>query len=389
MPIAIAHPDWPALAPWRALARRAGTAAVRAALRADWPGIAEFAALLSPAADTALEALAARARQLTRRHFGRTIALYVPLYLSDYCCNRCLYCGFAADRRRPRRRLTPRQIAAEFDTLAAMGFEEILLLTGDRTPHAGYAYVREAVRMAARKFHLVTVEVFPMTTAEYRGLARAGCTGLTIYQETYDPAVYARMHPAGPKRDYRYRLETPARALLAGLRTAGLGVLLGLADPLDDALALFQHVRALRAGCWRAGVSVSFPRVRPQLGGFAPRFPVDDRLLTRLICAFRICLPDVPLVLSTREPARLRDSLAGIGISKMSIASRTTVGGYHADLADARGQFEVSDGRSVAAFRAALRRRGLDPVFKTWDAVYRDAAGDPPGGAPRPLPRRP
>lgn len=372
-------PDWLNPAPWREAARQAGPGAVQSALATSWPTIADVAALLSPAADAALEAMAERARRLTRRQFGRTVSLYVPLYLSDYCCNRCAYCGFAADRNRPRSRLGRARIAAEIDTLSAMGFEEVLLLTGERVPQAGYAYVRDAVALAARRFHLVTVEVFPMTADEYRGLARAGCTGLTIYQETYDPAAYARMHRAGPKRDYRFRLETPARALEAGLRTAGLGVLLGLSDPISDALALFQHVQALRARTWRAGLSISFPRIQPQQGGFQPPFPVDDRLLARLICAFRIGLPDVPLVLSTRESPRFRDGMAGIGINKMSIASRTTVGGYHAESAGPRGQFDVGDRRSVSAFCRALARKGLDPIFKNWEAAYREAL-DAPGG---------
>ncbi len=366
-------------APWREAARRARPASVRAALAAEWPTASDFAALLSPAADGALEAMAGRARRLTQRQFGRTISLYAPLYLSDHCCNRCAYCGFAADRNRPRSRLGRARIAAELDTLASMGFEEVLLLTGERVPQAGYAYVRDAVALAARRFHLVTVEVFPMTADEYRGLARAGCTGLTIYQETYDPAAYARMHRAGPKRDYRFRLETPARALEAGLRTSGLGVLLGLADPISDALALFQHVQALRARAWRAGLSISFPRIQPQQGGFQPPFPVDDRLLARLICAFRIGLPDVPLVLSTRESPRFRDGMAGIGINKMSIASRTTVGGYHAESAGARGQFDVGDRRSVSAFCRALARKGLEPIFKNWEAAYREALEAPVG----------
>jgi 2-iminoacetate synthase len=365
-------PDWLNPDPWLIRARNTDARAVRQALATECPGIAELAVLLSPAAGETLERLAVRAQLITRRQFGRTISLYVPLYLSDFCKNGCVYCGFAADRHRPRRRLERDDIIAEMDTLKAMGFEEILLLTGERAPHADFDYVRVSVALAAERFNLVTVEVFPMTREEYHGLTEAGCTGMTMYQETYDPAVYERMHRWGPKRDYQYRLETPARALAAGLRTAGLGALLGLADPVRDALALFQHVQTLRRQYWRAGISVSFPRIRPQLGGFTPPFPVSDQFLVQVICAFRICMPDLPLTLSTREPAWFRDGIAGVGINKMSIASRTTVGGYHDGSAADDGQFKVSDNRSIEAFGAMLKSKELEPVFKNWDAVYRD-----------------
>lgn len=367
-------PDWLNPAPWLTRARNADARAVQQALATECPDIAELAALLSPAAGEALDQLAAHAQRITRRQFGRTISLYVPLYLSDFCDNGCVYCGFAADRRRPRRMLERGDIIAEMDALKAMGFEEILLLTGERTPQADFDYVRAAVALAAERFDLVTVEVFPMSGAEYHALAKSGCTGITIYQETYDPAVYEQMHRWGPKRDYQYRLETPARALTAGLRTIGLGALLGLADPVQDMLALFQHAQTLRKQYWRSGISVSFPRIRPQLGGFTPPFPVNDRFLAQVIYAFRICMPDLPLTLSTREPAWFRDGIAGVGINKMSIASRTTVGGYHDGSAADNGQFKVSDNRSIEAFCAMLKSKQLEPVFKNWDAVYRDLA---------------
>jgi 2-iminoacetate synthase len=331
-----------------------------------------FAALLR-APPERLEALARRGQLLTRQHFGRTIALYAPLYLSSYCCGGCAYCGFAADRRQPRQRLEPVELDAELAALKAMGFEQVLLLTGERTPQADFGYLHAAVRAAARRFHEVTVEAFPMSVAEYRELAAAGCTGVTLYQETYDAEAYARWHRWGPKRDYASRLEAPARALEAGMRTVGLGALLGLAEPRAEALALYRHARELQRRFWRAGVSVSFPRLRPEAGGFEPPQAVSDRLLAQIIFAFRISLPETTLVLSTREAPALRDGLAGVGINRMSVASRTTVGGYRAAAAQAEAprQFAVSDERDVASFCAALRSRGLEPVFKNWDAAFR------------------
>ena len=210
-----------------------------------------------------------------------------------------------------------------------------------------------------------------MTGDEYRELAEAGCTGITLYQETYDIGLYRRLHRWGPKRDYASRLEAPARALSAGMRTAGIGALLGLGDPVREAICLFDHAVTLRKAFWREGVMVSFPRLCSETGGFAPDHPVDDRLLARIIFAFRICMPDIPLVLSTREKPSFRDGMAGVGISRMSVASRTTVGGYRDNTSATTGQFDVNDERDVLAFCRALRRNGLDPVFKNWDSVFR------------------
>ncbi len=360
------------VAPWLGLARRASRDMVRQALAAADPGVREFALLLSPAAAQELEAMAARAQTLTRRHFGRTIALYAPLYLSNYCPTKCAYCGFASDRRIRRHKLTPAEMDSETAALKRLGIEEVLLLSGDRLATADYEFVRGGVARAAARFHNVTAEVFAMTTAEYAGLAAAGCTAVTLYQETYDPARYALLHESGPKADYAGRLDAPARALEGGMRSVGLGVLLGVSEAVEDVLRLFRHAAWLRRRFRSGGVSISFPRVRPQSGGYAADFPVAERQLAQIVFAFRIAMPEVPLVLSTRESPRFRDGIAGAGVSKMSVASRTTVGGYAGDTAPSSAQFETDDHRGVEEFCAVLRAKGLQPVFKNWDAVYRE-----------------
>lgn len=317
-----------------------------------------------------LERMAQRAQVLTRHHFGRTIQLYAPLYLSNYCTGGCAYCGYAADRDQARHRLEANEIERELSALKRLGFEQVLLLTGENNPKANFAYLEAAVRMAAAKFHEVTVETFPMSTDEYRTLAEAGCTGVTLYQETYDPETYPQFHRWGPKSDYASRLQGPERALAGGVASVGLGALLGLSDPLFDTLALYRHVRDLQSRFWRAAFSVSFPRLRPEAGGFQAPHPIDDRLLAQIIFAFRICLPETTLVLSTREAPAFRDGLAGVGVNRMSAGSLTTVGGYDGAVVD-KGQFTVSDNRAVAPFCDMLRTRGLDPVFKNWDAAFR------------------
>ncbi len=367
-------PDWLDVGRWAPLVSSSTEARARMALATAVPGMADFAALVSPAAAVLLEPMARRARAMTRRHFGRTISLYAPLYLSNFCPGGCAYCGFAADRAQPRRRLTPAELRDELDGLHARGLHDVLLLTGERCEQADFDYLLACVSAAARVFHGVSVESFAMRVDEYRRLAEAGCTGVTLYQETYDPVRYAAMHRWGEKRDYAFRLEAPARAMEAGMRQVGLGALLGLSDPRLESLSLFRHAAYLRRRYWRCGVMLSFPRLCPEVGDFAPAHAVDDRLLAQLIFAFRICMPDVPLVLSTREEPAFRDGLAGIGISRMSVASRTTVGGYgHATPADA-GQFDVRDTRDVGSFCAALRAAGLEPVFKNWDASFQGLA---------------
>ncbi len=357
--------------PWLGLAADVTDAQVRAAIYADSPSTRDFVALLSPIATRYLEAMAQRARSITAHRFGRVISIYAPLYLSNHCSGGCEYCGFASEVTVERTRLDPDQLQAEFKALKTMGLDEVLLLTGDRLPEADFSYVSECVSMASDNFHSVVVEAFPMTTDEYRELIRAGCTGVTVYQETYNPVTYKKLHSGGSKANYEHRLQTPGRALEAGIRTVGVGVLLGLHDPIADLISLFQHTVSLRGEFWKSGVSVSFPRVRPQRHDYVAPHPVSDTLLAQAICAFRIALPDVPLVLSTRESPSFRDSMAGIGISKMSAASRTTVGGYAAATDPGNGQFETSDRRDIEAFSCALAKKGLSPVLKDWEAVYR------------------
>lgn len=357
--------------PWRETIHRIGAAEVQAALTAEHHDESHLAALLSPAAQPFLERIARQAQRLTHRHFGRVISLYVPLYLSDICSGGCVYCGFASDRLRNRRALSVEEIETEFQAIQALGFEEILLLTGERAPQADVGYLEYAIQKASAHFHRIMIEVFPMETEEYRRLAGAGCTGVSLYQETYQPTAYAALHRWGPKRDYAARLDAPARVLAAGIRSVGLGALWGLADPYADALALFRHIRHLQRRFWQAEINLSFPRIRPQAGNFQPPYPVNERLLAQIIWAFRICCPTVSMTLSTRESAAFRDGLAGIGINKMSVASRTTVGGYHTKIPEETGQFIIDDNRDLPAFCQALRNRKLEPVFKNWEALYR------------------
>jgi 2-iminoacetate synthase len=367
-------PEWLSPNKWIPFTESADKRTIQAAILSENPTERELALMLSPAAGEFLELMAQRAQAITRRHFGRTISLYTPLYLSNFCNGGCLYCGIAADRRAKRAVLDEAQLRHEMQAIKNMHLEELVLLTGERMPEADVPYLRDCVSIAAEYIHNVTVEVFPMDETEYRELADSGCTGVTLYQETYDQVAYEKMHRWGDKRNFSNRLDAPDRALRGGMRTIGIGALLGLADPRFDILCVYRHAKRLLKTYWQAGVSISFPRIRPQLGGFQSDHGVDERMLAQIIFALRICLPEIPLVLSTREPSRVRDGLAGVGISKMSVASKTTVGGYSDDSEESTEQFEISDERDIPTFCEMLRTKGLEPVFKNWDATYREPA---------------
>ncbi|MFH1429813.1 MAG: 2-iminoacetate synthase ThiH [Candidatus Margulisiibacteriota bacterium] len=328
----------------------------------------EFLLLLSPAAACHLEPMAIKARQLTAQHFGRTIQLYVPVYLSNECHNQCLYCGFNHSIKQQRITLTPTQMQKEFEAIKQQGFDQVLLLTGEAPQSAGIDYLVEAVKLARKYFTQVSLEIFPASTQDYGKLVASGASGLTIYQETFDREIYAQVHPKGKKSDYGWRLDTPDRALSAGFRKLGIGVLLGLADWQRDIAALAYQGKYLLNKYWQSALSISFPRMHYTPDGYTPHCQVTDRELLQIIFALRIFLPEIGLVLSTREPAQLRDNLIGFGITQISAGSKTNPGGYQ-EL-DTCQQFTVEDQRELHQVITKIKEQGYDPVLKDWDPAF-------------------
>jgi 2-iminoacetate synthase len=353
------------------------------------PLVRRFEELIAPKSDSALEAMAQTARALTLQNFGRTMRLFAPLYLSNECINNCRYCGFSRDNPILRVTLTVDEVIAEARHLAQQGFRQILLVAGEHPKFVGRDYLADCVRALTPDFSSISIEVGPMETHDYRPIIDAGAEGLVVYQETYNRAVYAELHTAGPKRDFNSRLDCVDRGYQAGFRRLGIGVLIGLSRWQDDAAALAAHLEYLLKHCWQSQLTVSLPRLRPAAGGFRPLFSMTDRELAQLVCALRIAFPQVGIVLSTREQAALRDSLVSLGVTMMSAGSHTEPGGYtrrgtehlHRTVRGrivapefqngedelATGQFEISDERSPAEIAAVLRRRGLEPVWKDWD----------------------
>jgi 2-iminoacetate synthase len=359
--------------------------------------LADFAALISPAAASSLEELSRRSRALTLQRFGKVIRLFAPLYLSNECINNCKYCGFSRDNPILRVTLSVDEVIREARALKEQGFRNILLVSGEHPKFVSNSYLADCVRAVREEVPGVSLEIGPMETSEYLPLTAAGADGLVVYQETYDRDIYADMHTAGPKRDFDWRLATAERAYAAGFRRLGIGALFGLADWRSEAIALAAHASSLLRNCWKAQITVSLPRLRPCAGEFEPLTDLSDRHLVQLICALRLFLPDVGIVLSTREPAKLRDGLIPLGVTMMSAGSHTEPGGYTGAGTDklhltqrgriveltpgvsewstrrATGQFEISDDRSPEEIAAVLTRLGYEPVWKDWDGALAPA----------------
>jgi 2-iminoacetate synthase len=361
---------------WEQRLQRVTAADVETAL-ASRPGsysLPKLLALLSPAAESYLESMAESSRRLTLQRFGRTIKLYAPLYLSSYCVNRCQYCGFNRDNAFDRVRLSIDEALAEAELIAHEGFRDILLVTSEDRKFINVPYLTELAKALRGKFSFISAEIYQMTAADYGKLFDAGIEGVTLYQETYDRPTYAQYHLGGPKADYDTRLRGPDDFASAGMREIGLGVLLGLADWRIETLALAEHAFGLFKRYWQSRISFSFPRIRPAYGVPPEAFPhlVTDKNLVQMMLALRLCFADAGLVLSTREPAPLRDRFVQLGITKMSAGSRTSPGGYSQGDKDA-GQFKVSDERSPAQVVAMLKHQGLEPVWKDWDRAFLNA----------------
>jgi 2-iminoacetate synthase len=379
--------------------RAVAQADVANTLRKSSLTLSDFAALISPAAGERIEELSRRSHALTVQRFGKVIRLFAPLYLSNECINNCKYCGFSRDNSILRVTLSQDEVRRETCALKKDGFRNILLVAGEHPRFVSNNYLADSIRTVLREVASVSIEVGPMETSDYEPLVLAGAEGLVVYQETYDRSVYADMHTAGPKRDFDSRLETAERAYAAGFRRLGIGALFGLSDWRSEAIAVAAHAAYLLRHCWKAQITVSLPRLRPCAGEFEPLTELGDRDLVQLICAFRLFLPDVGLVLSTREPAWLRDGLLPLGITLMSAGSHTEPGGYTGagservhltqrgrivELAEgasewagrrraATGQFETADDRSPGEVAALISQLGYEPVWKDWDAALLSA----------------
>ncbi|MDE5843683.1 MAG: 2-iminoacetate synthase ThiH [Muribaculaceae bacterium] len=330
----------------------------------------DFAVLISETAAPELEKMAALSRHFTAERFGKTISMYIPMYVGNACTNKCVYCGFNHDNKFNRVVLSLAEIEEECKAIRQLApFENLLIVAGEYPSLCGVDYLEKVLKVCRPYFHNLTIEVQPMRSADYERLTHAGLNGVVCFQETYHRESYKKYHPQGMKSHFDWRLNGFDRMGEAGVHKIGLGALLGLEDWRGDAVMLARHLRYLQKKYWKSRYSVNFPRMCPSESGFQPKSIINDRQFAQLTFAFRIFDHDVDISYSTRESEKFRNNMATLGVTSMSAGSRTEPGGYtrrHEELE----QFEVTDSRTPLQVAKAISDIGYQAVFKDWDAVF-------------------
>lgn len=339
---------------------------VERALRNKQRDLEDFKALISPAALPYLEDMAQISQRLTLDRFGRVIQMYIPLYLSNECNNICTYCGFSYDNKVRRRTLNPMEIMQEVAVIKGMGYDHVLLVTGEANQSVHTDYFKKVLDLISPHFAHISMEVQPLDVADYETLIPHGLNTVLVYQETYHQDDYRKHHPKGKKSNFLYRLETPDRLGQAGIHKMGLGVLIGLEDWRTDSFYTALHLSYLEKQYWQSKFSISFPRLRPFSGGLEPKVVMNDKELVQLICAYRLFNSEVELSISTRETVAFRNQVIKLGITAISAGSKTNPGGYQVEPQSLE-QFEISDERSAQEIAAMIRKQGYEPIWKDWD----------------------
>lgn len=330
----------------------------------------DFMVLISDAATKHIEEMALLSRLFTQERFGKTISLYIPMYVSNACTNKCVYCGFNHDNPFHRTTLTMKQIKDECEAIKRLApFDNILIVSGEYPALCGVDYLEQALNVCRPYFNNMTIEVMPMRTEHYERLINSGLNGVVCFQETYHKEAYKKYHPKGMKSIFEWRLNGFDRMGKAGVHKIGMGVLIGLEDWRADVTMMARHLRYLQKKYWRTRFSVNFPRMRPSESGFQPNVVMSDAQLAQLTFAFRLFDHDIDISYSTRETPTFRDNMMTLGVTSMSAGSQTEPGGY-CSTPDALEQFEVSDERTPKEVANAIRSNNYHPVWKDWDATF-------------------
>lgn len=339
------------------------------AIESDRCSLEDFKALLSPAAEPFLEQIARKARLETRKHFGNSAYFFTPIYISNYCENYCIYCGFNCHNKIKRAKLSMEEIHEEMKAIAETGLEEILILTGESRKASDVKYIGEACKIAKKYFKNIGIEVYPMNSDEYRYLRECGADYVTVFQETYNSDKYETLHLAGHKRIFPYRFNAQERALMGGMRGVAFAALLGLDDFRKDALGTGMHAYFIQRKYPWAEISISCPRLRPIINNASinPK-DVHEKQLLQIMCAYRIFLPFAGMTISTRERAEFRDNVVGLVATKISAGVSTGIGSHSESEDKGDAQFEIADTRGLEEIYESLKKRGIQPVMN--DYVY-------------------
>lgn len=339
------------------------------AIESDSCSLEDFKALLSPAAEPFLEQIARKARLETRKHFGNSAYFFTPIYISNYCENYCIYCGFNCHNKIKRAKLSMEEIHEEMKAIAETGLEEILILTGESRKASDVKYIGEACKIAKKYFKNIGIEVYPMNSDEYRYLRECGADYVTVFQETYNSDKYETLHLAGHKRIFPYRFNAQERALMGGMRGVAFAALLGLDDFRKDALGTGMHAYLIQRKYPWAEISISCPRLRPIINNASinPK-DVHEKQLLQIMCAYRLFLPFAGMTISTRERAEFRDNVVGLAATKISAGVSTGIGSHSESEDKGDAQFEIADSRGLEEIYESLKKRGIQPVMN--DYVY-------------------
>ena len=343
---------------------------IEKALSKDYLSVKDFQALLSPKAINYLEEMAKKAKEYRERYFGNSVYIFTPLYISNYCDNYCVYCGFNSHNKIKRARLDFEQIEQELKEIAKSGLKEILILTGESERYSNIEYIGEACKLARKYFNNVGVEIYPVNIKDYEYLNSCGVDYVTIFQETYNNEKYEKLHLEGHKKVFSYRFNSQERALMGGMRGVAFGALLGLDDFRKDAVSTGYHAYLSQKKYPYAEISISCPRLRPVINNLkVEKEIVTERELFQIICAYRLFLPFANITISTRENPIFRDNIIKIAATKISAGVDTGIG-THSECSNKKGdeQFEIADKRTVTEIFEKIKSEDLQPVMN--DYIY-------------------
>lgn len=319
------------------------------------------------------EQLFALAENIKTAYYGNRVVLFAPLYLSNYCINSCVYCPYHSQNRHiPRKKMTQEEIKAEVIALQDMGHKRLALEAGEDPLHNPLDYILESIDTIYGIHHKsgvirrVNVNIAATSVENYRRLHQAGIGTYILFQETYHQEDYERLHPKGPKANYAFHTEAMDRAMQAGIEDVGLGVLFGLHNYAYEFAGLLLHAEHLEKAYGAGPHTISVPRLRPaddiNTADFKNALP--DELFLKIIALLRIAVPYTGLIISTREPAYIREAALHLGISQISGGSKTSVGGYTQEASDT-AQFETADNRTLDEVVNWLMQTGHIPSFCT------------------------